>query len=454
MAEGDRGGSHPSPADWERFLLGELSPRQAAPLVSHLIRGCEQCRREMTPLASVVLSAGRDVPLPSSDESLYDFPLFKAFAKARRYALTAEGENAEVHRSPILKAVPAPEIVSMETRAALDRARCEALLERCRALRFSDPETMVLTAGLAVNLAERFEITAAGDKALVDLQARAWAELGNARRVADDLIGAEAALGHALERAGRGTGDPLLLAHLMDLTASLYTDQRRLDDARQLLDLAFAIYLREGDKHSAGRALISKGMASSYAFDVEEVLHPLVQGLFLLDPTREPKLLLVGVHNLIWYLLESGRTAQAQLLFEQSQPLYARYTERLDRTKVLWLEGRIAAAQREDEQAEQRFHEARTRFAAAGLLYDMALVAIDLAALWLRAGRTREIRALVQETITVFRQRGIGREAISMLIVLREALRKDQLTEALLHRTASELLRIDEPMVWSQGRRY
>src|SRR5437763_8697991 len=107
MAEGDRGTCHTSPVELERFLLGELSPRHAAPLINHLIRGCEQCRERMTPLASVLFSTGRSLPQASADTgSQYDFPLFKALANARRYAQTVARENAEVRHDPLLRKVP------------------------------------------------------------------------------------------------------------------------------------------------------------------------------------------------------------------------------------------------------------------------------------------------------------------------------------------------------------
>src|SRR5215216_6168833 len=89
MAEGDRDDHHPSPAELDRFLLGELSPRQAAPLLAHLIRGCAQCRQKMEPMASVMLETRQNIPEPSLDAGTeYDFSLFRAFAAARRYADT------------------------------------------------------------------------------------------------------------------------------------------------------------------------------------------------------------------------------------------------------------------------------------------------------------------------------------------------------------------------------
>lgn len=446
MAEGDREVHHPSPAELDRFLLGEMSPREAAPVLAHLIRGCERCQRRMEPLASVMLGTGRNIPEPPAEAGAeYDFPLFKAFAAARQYAET----RAQVKAGEGLAAVPAFKKAqagesAKDSRLEQGWARCEALLERCRSLRHNDPETIVLTATLAVSLAERLDASPFGTEALADLQARAWAELGNARRIGDDLAGAESDLAKALARAGQGTGDPLLLARLMDLTASLYTDQRRFNEALQLLDAVYAIYHKAGDWHSAGRTLISKGVSTGYAFNVEDAVHLISQGLGLIDAGRDPKLAMVGIHNLIWCLVENGQAVQADQLFAHSRVLFSSYIERLDAIKAVWLEGRIAASLGDDARAEQRFVEARTSFEEAELPYDLALVSLDMAALSLRAGRTAETRRVIDETISIFRARKIRREAIGMMLMLREALQKDQATEALLRTVAAELLQLQE----------
>lgn len=442
MAEGDREVHHPSPAELDRFLLGAMSPREAAPVLAHLIRGCERCQKGMEPLASVMLGTGQNIPEPPAEAGTeYDFPLFKAFAAARQYAETRAQAKAGEGRT----AVPVPrKAPARDPRMERSWAQCEALLERCRSLRHNDPETIVLTAALAVSLAERLDATAFGAEALADLQARAWAERGNARRIADDLAGAESDLAKALARSGQGTGDPLLLARLMDLTASLYTDQRRFNEALQLLDAVYAIYHKAGDWHAAGRALISKGVSTGYASNVEDAAHLISQGLGLIDPGRDPKLAMAGIHNLISCLVENGQAEQADQLFAHSRALFSSRLDRLDAVKATWLEGRIAAALGDDERAEQRFVEARTSFEEAELPYDVALVALDMAALSLRAGRTAETRRIIDETLSIFRARKIRREAIGMMLMLREALQKDQATEALLRTVAADLLQFQE----------
>lgn len=445
MAEGNSGARHPHRAELERLLLGDLPTSQATPVIAHLLRGCGTCRAEMAPLAAAMLGPAGRLPEPALDQgSQYDFPLFKAFASARLYAKTMAREGSGEDREPRLREVPSPKALSQKQILSRDWTRCEALLERCRDLRSSDPEMMVLTAELAVSLAERLGGGTADDAATADLQARAWAELGNARRVADDFPGAESDLARAMERAGRGSGDPRLLGRLMDLTASLFKDQRRFEEARHLLDLVYAIHEREGDTHGMARTLISMGISAGYAFEIEESIQLLTRGIALLDGSRDPKLALIAIHNLIWCFVECGRPAQAHQLFLQSKVLFTRHAEPLEIVKSNWLEGRIAAGIGDDACAEMRFLEARAHFDEVKLPYEVALVSLDLAALWLRAGRTAEIRELIDQTITIFQTRNIQREATGMLLVLREALRQERATEALLRTIASDLLRLEE----------
>ena len=94
----------------------------------------------------------------------------------------------------------------------------------------------------------------------------------------------------------------------------------------------------------------------------------------------------------------------------------------------------------EEERAEQLFHEALASYEEVGLPAYVALVSIDLAILYLRAGRNAEIAPLIEGTIGAFRSFGFQREVIGTLLVVHEALKKSQLTEALLRTAGAEIL--------------
>ncbi|HEX5718600.1 MAG TPA: hypothetical protein VF179_20740 [Thermoanaerobaculia bacterium] len=436
---------HPRAAELEAFLLGQLAPREATRVIAHLLTGCASCRKQMEPLAGVVLTPNLIPDEPVEVGSEYDFPLFRAFAAARRYATCLAREQREAERDrmdPPLREVPRPGTLGAGSQAGRDWERCEQILARCRELRQGEPEARVTAASLAVGLAEGISPDLRGPHQLADLQARTWAERGNARRVADDLPGAEADLAHGLERAGQGTGDPRLLARLLDLTASLRTDQRRFDEAAQLLDWVYGIHRDLGEGHEAGRALISKSNAAAYALDIDTAVRLLGEGLALIDAERDPKLVLAAVHNLLSHLVDGGQIAEAKRVLDESRALYSAHGGLLERLKGGWLEGRIALALADPAEAERSFQEVRSGFAQAGIPYDMALVSLDLAALWLEQGRTREIQALLGETVAIFEARGIRREAIAALLMLQEAIERESVTASLLRTVASELQRL------------
>jgi len=407
----------------------------------------------MGPTISVMFGKSQDAPVPSRNSgSEYDFPLFKAMATARRYAASSAqaklGKSSERAVSALKAAPQLAPAVSFDSgtgRTTSDWDRCQRLIEVCRSLCNGDPETLLLTASLAVTLTNGLDSGRHGQAALADLQAYAAAELANARRINNDLLGAESELARGMVRAGEGTGSPQLLAQLMDLTASLFVDQGRMEDARCLLDAVYAIHQREGDRHSSGRALISKGFLAINSVEEEEGIRLLIQGLGMIDAAREPRLTMSGIFNLIWSLVECGRAPQAESLYEECRQLFADGVEKKDGIKFLWLEGRIAAALKDAERAETRLCEARAAFEEFKVPAYVALVSLDLAALWLPAGRTAEIMELIEETIAIFRAHGMSRDAITSLLIVREAFTSQKATEALLRTTAAELLRHQYP---------
>ncbi|HEX4962435.1 MAG TPA: hypothetical protein VF173_16485 [Thermoanaerobaculia bacterium] len=438
-SRGERGECHPSVAELESFLLGEMPPSRMTPIITHLLRGCDQCRQEMVPLASMLLTGGKSAPeRVAGSGAEYDFALFKAFSTARRFANSLASKLGEPREPrPFPKEVPAPHQAAAP--ASNPRQRCEALFELCHTLRASDLEGMLLAASLAVQLAERLDPSSETS----DLQALAWAELGNAQRVADHLQQAEIALAKAVRKAGEGTGEPRLLAKLMDLTASLYTDQRRFEDARRLLDWVYVIQEHLGDFHAAGRARISQGTSAYYALEPLRGVEHLAEGLRKIDSSRDPKLAMAAIHNLLWCLVDCGRIAEVQALLPQCHQLCSLAGGPLDKLKVRWLAGRIAAHLGDDQEAERAFRRVREGLEESDLPYDVALASLDLAALWLRQGRTAELRQLVNELVAIFRAQRIQREALGALLLLKDAIQKDQATASLLQRVTTELRRME-----------
>jgi len=117
---------------------------------------------------------------------------------------------------------------------------------------------MVFRAALAAAWAERLDGKRYGAGFVRDVQVRALVELGNAYRVADDLDKARRpSMKPPADR--EGTGDEALEARLCDVQASLHAARRFFAASCDALEAVRALHERRGDRHLAGRALISKG---------------------------------------------------------------------------------------------------------------------------------------------------------------------------------------------------
>jgi hypothetical protein len=416
---------HPTREVLEACLCGRLAGAEFQSVVTHLARGCAECRQVLAPLAEAIFHPGSSAAdFPPVADAFYEASVSSACAAALEWAggldresLSAGSEHAELE--------PA-----------------EALLETSHALRHDDPAGMLQLAAVACTVAER--LGRGNDRRLVcDLQARAWGELANAFRAADDLARADRAMSRSLERRRKGTGDPLLLARLAELTATLSCARRHFTEAFRLLDLARSLYLRYGEAHDAGRMLIHKGIYLGRASDTEQGLRMLGLGLATLDSARDPRLAFQTLHNILVFRVELGDFAPARQQLAAMAGLYERYAGRIDQVKLLGLEGMIAAGLDEPEAAERSFLRARQEFDALGLGYHAAVISLDLAALRLNQGRTAEVRALVEEMLATFRALGVDREAMAALLMLREAAEQDRTTLEMLRMVAGLLQKLD-----------
>lgn len=320
---------------------------------------------------------------------------------------------------------------------------CESLISRSQACRYQDPEQMVLLAERAVAVADGLDPMEYGRELAADLRARAFTELANAYRVADDLEAAERGLRRAAEWSDRGTQDPLLLARIMRMAAALRGAQRRFPEALALLDAAFTIYERHGDRFNAGGALISKGLYTGYGNDPEKAIEHLVAGLAMINPARDPKVVLSAVHNLVNFLTDCGRFHEARRILRRSRKAYFAAGDRLNLIKMRWVEGKIALGLGELEAAEVAFRDAQVRFEEAGLGYHAALVALDLTAVLLAKQETAAARKLVEQTITIFRSRRIAREVLAALLLLQRSLDADRSALGVLQTVRTYLKRLE-----------
>jgi len=271
--------------------------------------------------------------------------------------------------------------------------------------------------------------------------------------VRSDLRGSEEAFAIAFSHLAKGAGEPMERAVLLDLKASLLRAQRRFAGALRLLARAIRIFRQLGERHRAGRSLINMSIVYRYAGEAERAIPLLYEALDLIDASREPRLLLAAWNNLIEDLAESRQFMEAQKLLARARPLYRQFPEPWVQNRRRWVEGKIARGLGQEQDAEALFLRARDGFLAEDAAYDTALVSLDLAALFAKQGRVKEVKRTAEEMMPIFSSRQIHREALAALIFWKQAVDAERAGTELVSGVAAFLkrarhdpdLRFEEP---------
>jgi tetratricopeptide (TPR) repeat protein len=319
----------------------------------------------------------------------------------------------------------------------------ELLVERSLESTLQDPGFGEHLGILALRLSDSLDRERYEAERIADLQARAWAFVGNARRRRFDYPAAEEAFERAQLQLRRGTRDGLERAIFLDLKASLRSDQRRFDEALRLLERAVKLFLSHGERHRAGRSLVNASTVQYHAGNPEAAISSLHQSLSLVDSDREPRLLLCARHNLTFYLMELGRFLEAQRLYLDTRSLYRSFNEPWVQNRRRWVRAKIAKGLGQLRRAETQFLAARDGFLAEGIPYDTALVSLELALLYAEQGRTEDLKRLAAEMVPVFASRHIHREALAALTFFRQAVETERAGAELVARVAAYLRRAE-----------
>lgn len=434
---------HPHDLLLQELLDSTGSEHQA--ILDHVLQ-CETCQRR----ARALLHAPRDplaakvVRLDQRPSPPFDYTLAIERSAARIAGLQSLYEKEKVEAVGLFSELlehPA------ERRSWILRNRrrfqtwgfFELLLERSREQNFENAALAEELALLALEIPDRLE--SFSEERIEDLRARAWACIGNTRRVRSDLRGAEEAFTIAFSHLANGSHEPMERAVLLDLKASLRRAQRRFDEALRLLHRAIAIFRQLGERHLAGRSLVNMAIVHSYSTAPDRSIPLLYQALEMIDPGREPNLLLFAWNNLIDDLADNGQFMEAQGLLIKARPLYRQFPQPWVQNRHKWVEGRIARGLGQSGRAETLLLAVRDGFLAEDTAYDIALVSLDLASLYAEQGRMAELKGLAEQMLPIFSSRQIHREALAALAYWRQAVEAEKACISLVAGVASFLKR-------------
>ena len=316
------------------------------------------------------------------------------------------------------------------------------LVEESRREVFSDLARALELAELAVVTSGALDPRIYSAAIIADMRALSRACLGNARRVASDLHGAEAVFQDSLTFLQWGNPVSPVRADVWSLLGSLRIDQGRYIEAKTVLGDALRELERSGLEPERTKVRIKLANAHAYAADPGRAVLILQETIDDFTDEIDESLQCQAHHNLTSYLIDAGEPMEALARYEKARPLYEKHFQAPSlQMRRRWLEGRIYAALGDRDLARTAFEEVRTQAIEREQSYELAMVSLELALIHLHEGDTHRVQKLADEMNLIFRSNDLHRHALCAMGIFHWTARNDTATVGLVEATLTYLRR-------------
>ncbi len=298
---------------------------------------------------------------------------------------------------------------------------CRALLNHCELIRRDDSSGVYADAAReALTAAEALAPLPLGLHQ--DMQAEAWAELGNSLRVRGELAAARTAFEAAHRAERRGSGDPSITARILAYRASLARDLGELDDAIDLGLEVIELYETLGEELNAARAQISLASAYGDFLDYRSAFRHLSQALERPALHEDPAMLLIAIHNFAIFVSEAGSTHQALQMAASVAPYYGYFPGGADlKARLIWLQATAQRRLGRSTKAAELFRQASDVFLHLGRDHDAAMATLEAAGALIECGQFTAVGHLAQRATRDLLRLGSTSGALAALTVLKNA---------------------------------
>ena len=383
--------SHLGREAMRRILGGEGGPQEIEKAAEHLV-SCDSCRALAATLADELRSQKRRFAEEGPLQLVFDL-----IDRERQWAvdyLAAVAERAELRRL-------------QNRRSQRDRVR---MTKACHTIAFfqlvlgemkeaSSWDEAEFLAGLALlcidAMSQRQQVSQAAGH---DLRTQTWTAVANARRRAAEWERAHQALTNAERHRKEGTGDPLLEAGLLSITASTLADEGHVDQALGALERCERIYREHSEHALLGRTLIQKA-------NILAGTNP-AKGLATLDEAtplitaEEAQLRLAAGMLRVECLIETCKPSEALQVYRRSSHLLAASSNVRTRIRGTFTGARLLDSLGHHMPAERLFDEVVDRDVEHELYKDAFLDLLYLYERHVKAGEIEKAARVCRKALT------------------------------------------------------
>ncbi|MEM7353757.1 MAG: hypothetical protein AAF657_23360 [Acidobacteriota bacterium] len=277
-----------------------------------------------------------------------------------------------------------------------------------------------------------------GDQ-LPALEARGWAWLGNARRLALDFSGAEEALQVAVSK--NRPRNVLAEGEIYLYQASLRLYQRRFDEALGLIGRAVESFEGASERYLLAQALIVRANIGIYSGKVETAVPDLKKAIRIARD-NDPFLHLSATMNLAtaYALLRSFQLAAG--LLPQVKELCSVTGSRLVFHQLQWLKALTEIGIGRTSSAGKLLNSAREGFLEINEVDYAAVVSLELAILFQKSGRPKNALKLASQALPVFEALNIHGEATAALELLTSSVEAQEVPISVLRQARTRMVQL------------
>ncbi|HXU45048.1 MAG TPA: helix-turn-helix transcriptional regulator [Thermoanaerobaculia bacterium] len=316
-------------------------------------------------------------------------------------------------------------------------AVCERLCEESARAASHDADGARELADLALFAAEKSGGEGSGWHSY--LQGYAWAFVANSWIVKGDHLEAERASIRFTELAAEGAPDsegPLIAARPIYLHAVCLKYRQRYDES--LSQTARALSMKP-DSLLTARLLINKASVLDKKQDFEGALVTLKMALAPAQEAAEARLLWAIGFNSAAYLCRLDRFSEAAASLGHLRSVALESSRALDLIRLRWLEAQIARGLHRSSEAAQALGWVWQAFADRKIAFDAAQAALELAALELDRGHTRDVKLLAGACARVFAALVLPDKVLASTHQFWEAAKREAATAIAARRLIDEL---------------